>query len=378
MPNQLPHITLADRAKVLFVALLITLTGVVTLHRGDLSASTTQAVLTAEAASETASLTHEAVSHETETIENYEAESRIAYVHPERVPVLAPEEIDTETLWLARALYSETKRPEEQELVAWSIRNRVETRYRGAETYREAILDPYQFSAFNPNDRKRTYFIGLTPHSQAQGWQRTLAIAQELYEKHKLITYPRTDSRHLPADYRETVDGILGALQAVEVHATLPEQLHVLLGEVAADDRHEADGVAEVARCERQIRGAPAQYALGRLANRAKRLVYASSTLYHAFQQPQIKHVFRIIDHAAIYLLIAGTYTPVTLLSLNEPPGWTARLLLPIRESGGALQRAPVRSIAQRPLPRTPRASAMPRPGCRNRGRCSGDNRDRA
>ena len=52
-------------------------------------------------------------------------------------------------------------------------------------------------------------------------------------------------------------------------------------------------------------------------------LVYASSTLYHAFQQPRLKHVFRIIDHAAIYLLIAGTYTPVTLLSLDGPPGWT-------------------------------------------------------
>lgn len=52
-------------------------------------------------------------------------------------------------------------------------------------------------------------------------------------------------------------------------------------------------------------------------------LVYATSTLYHAFQQPRLKHVFRILDHAAIYLLIAGTYTPVTLLSLDGPPGWT-------------------------------------------------------
>lgn len=52
-------------------------------------------------------------------------------------------------------------------------------------------------------------------------------------------------------------------------------------------------------------------------------LVYASSTLYHAFQQPRLKHVFRVLDHAAIYLLIAGTYTPVTLLSLDGPAGWT-------------------------------------------------------
>ncbi len=52
-------------------------------------------------------------------------------------------------------------------------------------------------------------------------------------------------------------------------------------------------------------------------------LVYATSTLYHAFQRPRLKHVFRILDHGAIYLLIAGTYTPVMLLSLNGPWGWT-------------------------------------------------------
>ena len=57
-------------------------------------------------------------------------------------------------------------------------------------------------------------------------------------------------------------------------------------------------------------------------------LVYASSTLYHAFQQPRLKHVFRILDHAAIYLLIAGTYTPVTLLSMNGPWGWTLLTLV--------------------------------------------------
>ncbi|MEP0547877.1 MAG: hemolysin III family protein [Rhodothermales bacterium] len=57
-------------------------------------------------------------------------------------------------------------------------------------------------------------------------------------------------------------------------------------------------------------------------------LVYATSTLYHAFQQPRLKHVFRILDHAAIYLLIAGTYTPVTLLSMNGPWGWTLLTLV--------------------------------------------------
>ena len=52
-------------------------------------------------------------------------------------------------------------------------------------------------------------------------------------------------------------------------------------------------------------------------------LCYAASTLYHAFQRPRLKHVFHILDHAAIYFLIAGTYTPIVLLSMNDPWGWT-------------------------------------------------------
>jgi len=43
-------------------------------------------------------------------------------------------------------------------------------------------------------------------------------------------------------------------------------------------------------------------------------LLYLASTLYHSFQHPKVKHFFRICDHAAIYLLIAGTYTPFALV----------------------------------------------------------------
>lgn len=42
-------------------------------------------------------------------------------------------------------------------------------------------------------------------------------------------------------------------------------------------------------------------------------LLYTASTLYHSFQSPALKHYFKIFDHAAIYLLIAGSYTPFTL-----------------------------------------------------------------
>jgi hemolysin III len=52
-------------------------------------------------------------------------------------------------------------------------------------------------------------------------------------------------------------------------------------------------------------------------------ILYAASTLYHAIQSPRAKRVLRIIDHGAIYLLIAGTYTPFTLVNLRGSLGWT-------------------------------------------------------
>lgn len=52
-------------------------------------------------------------------------------------------------------------------------------------------------------------------------------------------------------------------------------------------------------------------------------LLYLASTLYHSFTGTKIKHIFKIFDHAAIYLLIAGTYTPFTLVLLHGVLGWT-------------------------------------------------------
>ena len=52
-------------------------------------------------------------------------------------------------------------------------------------------------------------------------------------------------------------------------------------------------------------------------------LLYSASTLYHAIPAPTVKRVLRVIDHVAIYLLIAGTYTPFMLGALRGPTGWT-------------------------------------------------------
>ncbi|MDD2424139.1 MAG: hemolysin III family protein [Candidatus Cloacimonetes bacterium] len=51
--------------------------------------------------------------------------------------------------------------------------------------------------------------------------------------------------------------------------------------------------------------------------------LFLSSTLYHAFPQPYVKRFFRILDHSSIFLLIAGTYTPVTIGTMRGGWGWT-------------------------------------------------------
>jgi len=51
-------------------------------------------------------------------------------------------------------------------------------------------------------------------------------------------------------------------------------------------------------------------------------LVYVCSTLYHSLVRTRARKVLQILDHSAIYLLIAGTYTPFTLVSLRGPVGW--------------------------------------------------------
>ncbi|MDF2674704.1 MAG: hlyIII [Clostridiales bacterium] len=51
-------------------------------------------------------------------------------------------------------------------------------------------------------------------------------------------------------------------------------------------------------------------------------LLYLASTLYHSFPRGKTKNVFEIFDHSAIYLLIAGSYTPLALVALKGTLGW--------------------------------------------------------
>jgi hemolysin III len=52
-------------------------------------------------------------------------------------------------------------------------------------------------------------------------------------------------------------------------------------------------------------------------------LLYTASTLYHAVRHERIKSRLKIFDHCAIFVMIAGTYTPFTLISLEGSLGWT-------------------------------------------------------
>lgn len=52
-------------------------------------------------------------------------------------------------------------------------------------------------------------------------------------------------------------------------------------------------------------------------------LMYSASAMYHAVRKPFWKRIYKIVDHSAIYLLIAGTYTPIVLIILDNAWGWS-------------------------------------------------------
>lgn len=83
-------------------------------------------------------------------------------------------------------------------------------------------------------------------------------------------------------------------------------------------------GVAALVLCVvRAVRHGSA-YAVvgGAVFGAALILLYATSTIYHALRPSLGKKVFRVLDHCMIYLLIAGSYTPITLVTLRPTVGW--------------------------------------------------------
>lgn len=66
-------------------------------------------------------------------------------------------------------------------------------------------------------------------------------------------------------------------------------------------------------------------------------LLYTASTLYHAITNARAKHVLRLMDHAAIFILIAGTYTPFLLVNLRGPWGWSLFIIIWSIALGGVM-----------------------------------------
>jgi Cell Wall Hydrolase len=112
----------------------------------------------------------------------------------DRVQSLPPRQMD-EVLWLARAVLSESDRTEEQRLVAWVIRNRVETNFRG-DTYRDVVLEPRQFSAFNSATPRRDYILGLDQSDKVPSWMNALAVSINVYQSRARDRPFGIDTRH--------------------------------------------------------------------------------------------------------------------------------------------------------------------------------------
>ncbi|NWF99002.1 MAG: hemolysin III family protein [Nitrospirae bacterium] len=73
-------------------------------------------------------------------------------------------------------------------------------------------------------------------------------------------------------------------------------------------------------------------------------LLYTASTLYHSIQNPKTKNILRQLDHTSIYILIAGSYTPFTLVNLRGIWGWTLFVIVwSLASAGIIMQLTPLR-----------------------------------
>ena len=112
----------------------------------------------------------------------------------ERLNRLGPFEQD-EVLWLARCVYSESNLRHEQEVIAWVVRNRVDTGYRGT-SYREVVLEPLQFSVFNTASPRRTHILTLNAKSTSKAWLQALEVSLNVYEADPLNRPITAETRH--------------------------------------------------------------------------------------------------------------------------------------------------------------------------------------
>jgi hypothetical protein len=87
---------------------------------------------------------------------------------------------ESEILWFARILYSETKDSNEMRLIAWVVRNRVETNYRG-NTYQSVAQSKNQFSGLSPADPNYKINTTLDYDDTIPAWKNALSVAKEVF-----------------------------------------------------------------------------------------------------------------------------------------------------------------------------------------------------
>jgi hypothetical protein len=115
-------------------------------------------------------------------------------------------------LWLARIIYSETHVESEMPLIAWVVRNRVETGFRGT-TYKEVALSKNQFSGLNATDPHyaRNISVGYE-QTNNRTWQRAVAVAEKVYNA-------RASERPFPQTVRHFYSPVaIGAPRWAEDH----------------------------------------------------------------------------------------------------------------------------------------------------------------
>ncbi len=92
------------------------------------------------------------------------------------------------------------------------------------------------------------------------------------------------------------------------------------------------------------MRGTPLQVAVSLIFGVSLLLLYSASAIYHAMTRLRWKRLFQTVDHLCIYVLIAGTYTPVALLGLQGRWGWTVFALIWLFAAAGfAFKLSPLR-----------------------------------
>jgi len=92
-----------------------------------------------------------------------------------------------QALWTTRAIVSETKKTSEMRPVAHTVRNRYERGWRGAETYREVVLQPLQFSAFRPSHPRSRFYRTMTAENTPYPgvWRKADSVAR------RVVTMPK-------------------------------------------------------------------------------------------------------------------------------------------------------------------------------------------